>query len=198
MVAMSEADSESLGHGLLLEDVLPLQWHSLEEKAALQQVLKLHESNEEVLRFIGALDEYPSEVGDEYAVISQELARVETKLNLVLGLLGQLMTVHFPLPPSKSVKLNPVGIEWMAEETPHPGEYGLVDIYLNARCPRPLVLPGKVVHIEADQGIYRIVVKFLEMNESIQERLEKLIFRHHRRRVAMVRRRASPESEKLP
>lgn len=195
---MSEADSGSLGHGLLYEDILPLQWHDLQEGSALLEVPRLNESNEEVLRFIGALDEYPSEAGDEHEPLTQDLARVETKLNLLLGLVGQLVAVHFPLPPLKTVKLNPIGVEWMADEALHPGDYGLVEIYFNARCPRPLIFPGKVDRVETTAVGHRVIIQFFELGESIRERLEKIIFRHHRRSVALARRRASPETDKLP
>ena len=121
---MSESDSE-IGHGLQFEDSLPLQWRAVPEQSALSELTKLNENNEEVLRFIGVLDEYPGEIGDEFAPIAQELSRVETKLNLLLGLVGQLLTVHFPLPPLKAVKLNPVGIEWLTDQGPHPGDFGI-------------------------------------------------------------------------
>jgi hypothetical protein len=38
-------------------------------------------------------------------------------------------------------------------------------------------------------------VQFSEMSDTIRERLEKMIFRHHRRRVALARRRLMPDPE---
>ena len=191
---MSEADGE-IGHGLLYEDSLPMQWRAATEQSLLSELHGLNEHNEEVLRFISVLDEYPGEIGDENAPIAQELARVETKLNLLLGLMGQLLTVHFPLPPMKAVKLNPIGIEWLTDQALCPGGFGVAEIYLNPRCPRPLTFPGKVDRVEVtDQG-RRITAQFVALSASVQERLEKIIFRHHRRSVALARRRLSPESE---
>ena len=195
---MSESDSE-IGHGLQFEDSLPLQWRAVPEQSALSELTKLNENNEEVLRFIGVLDEYPGEIGDEFATIAQELARVETKLNLLLGLVGQLLTVHFPLPPMKAVKLNPVGIEWLTDQGhPHPGDFGIVEVYLNPRCPQPLSFPGKVDRVEATGEGYRVMVQFVALSALLQERLEKIIFTHHRRSVALARRHAAPETDKLP
>jgi len=194
---MAECDSE-IGHGVLYEDFLPLQWREVQEQFAFLKISSFNENNEEVLRFIGVLDEFPNEIGDEYAPIAQELTRVETKLNLLLNLVGQLLTVHFPLPPLKAVKLNPVGIEWITDQGPRPGDFGIVEIYLNSSCPRALTFPGKVEGVEDTGNGYRISVQFLALSASIQERLEKIIFRHHRRRVAMARRRLFPESDKMP
>jgi Atypical PilZ domain, cyclic di-GMP receptor len=194
---MTESDSE-IGHGLLYEDLLPLKWRETQEESAFLKIPSFNDNNDEVLRFIGVLDEFPNEIGDEYEPIAQELTRVETKLNLLLSLVGQLVTVHFPLPPLKAVKLNPVGIEWITDQGPRPGDFGIVEIYLNSSCPRALTFPGKVERVEVTGNGYRICVQFLTLSASIQERLEKIIFRHHRRRVAMARRRPFPETYKLP
>lgn len=194
---MSESDRE-IGQGLQLEDSLPLQWRAMQEQAALSELPRLNETNEEVLRFIGVLDEYPGEIGDEFAPIAQELGRVETKLNLLLGLVGQLLTVHFPLPPVKAVKLNPLGIEWIADQGPRPGDFGIVEVYLNPRCPRPLTFPGRVDRVETTGEGCRVLLQFVALSAALQERLEKIIFTHHRRSVALARRHTAPETDILP
>ncbi len=190
---MTDAD-ETLG--LFYEDYLPLQWRTVAEETTALAMPRLNESNDEAMRFIAALDEYPSEALDESAPYTQELVRVETKLNLLLGLVGQLMTVHFPLPPAKAIKLSPGGVEWTEDEELLPGDCGLVEIYLSDRCPRPLIFPGKIERVEAGPDTRRVHVQFTGLSEAIRERLEKIIFRHHRRRVALARRRVSPETDK--
>lgn len=191
---MSEAESTAVGQGLLYEDSLPLQWRPLAEGPALTEVVRQNEFNEQVMGFIGVVDEHPAEVTDEHAPFMQELARVESKLNLLLGLVGQLVAVHFPLPPLRAVRLSPVGVTWIADEALHPGDFGLVEIYLSLRCPHPLTFFGKVDRVEAAAGGYRVNVQFVEMGEMLRGHLEKIIFRHHRRRVALARRRASSET----
>ena len=195
---MTDSDNE-IRHGLLYEDSLPMRWRAVAtEDSLLSDLHGLNENNEEVLRIIGALDEFPGEIDEEYAPIAQELARVETKLNLLLGLMGQLLAVHFPLPKLKAIKLNPIGIEWLTDETLHPGDFGVVEIYLNSQCPRPLTLPGKIHQVEDTDDGQRISVQFATLSASVQERLEKIIFRHHRRSVALARRRLNPEADKAP
>ena len=191
---MTESDAESLGQGLIYEDFLPLQWRASDEQDVASEAARLNENNEEVLRFIGILDEYPSDIGDDREPLSQELVRVEAKLNLLLGLVGQLMMVHFPQPPLRPVKLNARGVEWTAETGPRVGDVGKVEIYLNRRCPRPLILSSRVEDVEAVDHGFRFVVQFSAMSESVHERLEKIIFTHHRRSIAMARRKSSPET----
>lgn len=190
---MSDDEHDILGQGLRYEDSMPLQWHPLAERPAEAEALSLNEANEEVLRFIDALDEYPIESGDEHAPLSQDLARVETKLNLLLGLVGQLLTVHFPLPSVRRVTLSPKGIQWPADTRLQPGAHGWVEIYLNVRCPRPLRLPGRIERVVATADGFLTWVQFEALSESLQDHLEKIIFRHHRRRVALARRRPSSD-----
>lgn len=190
---MSESDTDTLGHGLIYEDSLPLRWREADEQAMVLERLNLRENNEATLRFLAALDEHPNENVDESEPRSQDLVRMETKLNLLLGLVGQLVAAHCPLPPLRTIKLNPNGIEWICDKALRPGECGLVEIYLSTYCPQPLVFPGKVNHIETTKAGYRINVQFVELCEATRERLEKLIFRHHRRSVAIARRRLVPD-----
>jgi hypothetical protein len=188
---MSESDINTLGHALFYEDSLPLRWREADDQVIAFERPILRENNEELLRLIAVLDDHPAENGDETDSHSQDFVRVETKLNLLLGLVGQLVAVHFPLPPSRPVRLNPIGVEWTNAEALRPGDSGMVEIYLSTCCPRPLVLPGKVNQVELATAGYRVSICFTEIDEATRERLEKLIFRHHRRSVAIARRRAA-------
>lgn len=189
---MTESDDAGLGQGLVWTDTLPLRWCSAAPDALAAETLRHHDNNEEVLRFIDALEETPVETGEERQPVAQEMLRLEAKLNLLLGLMGQLLAVHFPLPPARPLRLNPSGIEWTAETGPSLGETGAIEIYLNSRCPRALIFSGRVEQVEAGAEGRRYTVRFTALGESIRDRLEKIIFRHHRRSVALARRRMPP------
>lgn len=184
-----DATHDSFGQGLIYEDMVPLRWRALNEPHTAVELAHLQDGNEEVLRVIGVLDEHLSEGVEEHAPLSQEMTRIETKLNLLLALLGQLFTLHYPQPPARSVKLTPNGVEWVAAEPAQVDDYGVVELYLSARCPRPLVFPGTMVKADATLAGHALAVKFRDLNDVVKERLEKIIFRHHRRRVALTRRR---------
>lgn len=191
---MTDSGTES-EQGLIYEDLLPLKWQALAAEPSSLEMAKLDAGNEEVLRFIDVLDEHPSESTGEHSSINQELAKVEVKCDLLLNMLTQLLGVYFPLPAPANVRLTPFGVQWTSHTAVNPGIYGLVEIYLNSRCPRALVFPARVEHAEQDGQGYRVSVQFSEMSDSIRERLEKMIFRHHRRRVALARRRLVPDPE---
>ena len=184
----SEPTSEQ-EQGLIYEDLLPLQWQALAGEISALEIAKLDAKNEEVLRFIDALDEHPGKSLAEHASVSQELARFEVKFDLILSLVSQLLSVYFPLPTPVHVRLTPSGVHWVSNEAVAPGSRGMVEIYLSNRCPRPLVFSGRVENVEQEELGYRITFQFSELSEPIRERLEKLIFRHHRRSVALARRK---------
>jgi len=185
-----DMNKDALGQGLVYEDMLPLRWRMLDSRHTTLELGRLQDNNDDVLRIIGVLDERLSESGEEHAPLSQEMVRVETKLNLLLALLGQLFTLHYPQPPIKPVKLSAGNVEWVAEEGARIGDYGVVELYLSPRCPRPLIFPGSVVKAEPVAQGYSIGVDFGDLSDVVRERLEKIIFRHHRRGIALARRRA--------
>lgn len=180
--------------GLIYEDLLPVRWQAIADESSMPDLVNLEEKNDEVMRFIDVLEEHHPEHAAEHASIQQELLRVELKFDLLLNLVSQLLSVYFPLPTAIQARLTPKGIQWLSPEAIDPGSHGLVEFYLSSRCPRPLVLPAKVEQLEQEGGQYRVSVHFSHMSESLRERLEKMIFRHHRRGVALARRRATPDS----
>ena len=179
--------------GLIYEDLLPVRWRTSDGGVAPLDIPKFDADNEEVLRFIDVLDEHPSEAAIEHSSLNQELARVEVKFDLLLNLVSQLLGVYFPLPMPVQVRLTPSGIQWISKEIINSGSCGQVEIYLSSRCPRPLIFPSRVEHCEKDGQGYRISVQFSELSDLVRGRLEKTIFRHHRRSVALARRRFTPD-----
>jgi Atypical PilZ domain, cyclic di-GMP receptor len=185
--------------GLLLEDLLPVHWRGSDSEISHLDVAKFDGKNEEVLRFIEVLEEFPNEFGGEHSPLNQELLRVEIKFDLLLSLVSQLLGVYFPLPAPVRVRLTPIGIQWTSNEAVGLGSLGFVEIYLSTRCPRPLTFPARVENIEKDeQQGYRVSALFKELSGPVRERLEKMIFRHHRRGVALARRRVIPDPKTPP
>ncbi|MEJ2573747.1 MAG: PilZ domain-containing protein [Gammaproteobacteria bacterium] len=189
---MAEFETTS-EQGLIYEDLLPVRWQAVADGPSMSELAKLEEKNGEVMRFIDVLEEHHPEHAAEHSSIQQELLRVELKFDLLLNLVSQLLGAYFPLPTAVEARLTPNGIQWLSPEAIDPGSHGLVEFYLSSRCPRPLVLPAKVEQLEQDGRGYRVSVQFSPMSESLRERLEKMIFRHHRRGVALARRRLTPD-----
>jgi hypothetical protein len=183
--------SDALGEGIVYEDTLPLTWEVLEGMPAAEQLIHWSRENERVLHLVAALDEHrPSEFSDEHAS-SNELARLDAKLNLLLELVSDLVALQTGTPAPRPVKVNSQGLVCEVRDAsplPQTGSSVLVSLYLQHDLARPLRLPGKLEHVETlDDGGARLQLRFYDLGESVVDAFEKLIFRHHRRLIAARR-----------
>lgn len=179
--------------GLIYEDVIPLRWSVVTAALTEAQQARLQETNEEALRIIAALDEHPAESSNEHDAVAQELQRLDFKLNMVLDLVGQLLSQHLVLPAPAPVRLGPNSIEWDAPAVPDAGGLVNVEIFLSRKYPRAITLHGRVRQVNALGGARRVQVMFESVSALVQQSLEKFIFRHHRRRIAHARRTPGAE-----
>lgn len=184
---MSNPSSDSSNSGLVYEDVLALRCKVIAGPLVGAELMRMHQSNEEVLRIVHSLDEYYPELTDEHGV-GQELARMDFKLNLLLDLVSEVLAYYHDTPQRTPVKLSVDGIEWQSSQPPELHKLVLMEIYLNNKYPHPIFLPGRVEYVQALVTGSNIRVVFDSLDEIIQAWLEKIIFRHHRRQIASTRR----------
>jgi len=170
---------------LAYEAALPLRWSALITRPDAGERDRIEQRNEEILRSLYALDDYYPESAEEHGV---ELARLDLKLNLVLDLVGELLAYYNEIPKRIPVKLMVDAVEWEALQAPLPNSDVSLEIYLDLKYPRPIVLLGHTQAIKSVLGGYRIRVGFDEMAAVNREWLEKIIFRQHRRHIALARR----------
>ncbi len=179
---MIELSPESLGSGLVLEDRLPLHWRVAETPGGAPQQ---QQANEEILRVILSLDEHHHvEASDENPEYAHEIQRLESKINLILELVSQVLARQLQLPEALAVRLSAHEIEWQTAAAPAIGSALLIEAYLCPRYPRPLMLPATV----KESSGARVRAVFDDLGVPVQDLLEKLIFRHHRRLIAASRR----------
>lgn len=170
--------------GLIFEDVMPLHWVQLTQAPTATQRVQHQEANEDILRTIALLDEHFSETGDEHDVATHGLHRIDFKLNLVLDLVSQVLAHHLTLPEAVNVSFNTDAIQWEGQSTPDPGSTVKIDLYVSRKYPRAIVLYGKVQAVQS----FKTGVALDGVSEIMRDGLDKLIFRHHRRRIAHTRR----------
>jgi hypothetical protein len=180
------SDTIVLYDELAFQDMLPLAWH-VQTHAADRDTLAGHmERNTRLLQAREALDQLgPVEKSDENAPNSADLMRLELKVNLLLDLVGQILTTNRPRPAAVPVRFNAQGVVWKsAGPLPEAGSHGIVDIYLHNCLAEPLRMPGRVSNATPDG---HVKVRFTPVSETVSDLLEKLCFRRHRRQIAGAR-----------
>lgn len=191
-------EPEPLSDGLVLEAVMPLNWGEekgvrphfpLDGKWGLTPFSAFpSEKNERLLRVALLSDEHPPERVDEEIGHPGELQRIESKLDLVLELLAELLTDSDAGMQPRSVRLGARGLEWVEPgQAPAIGSTVVVSFVPDPGLPRPLSFHTRVLEVLPEAQGSRVRVRFEVEGDAVRELLERLIFRHHRRQVAQMR-----------
>lgn len=166
-------------------DKLPLRWRPFNSPPELPLLASFKDRNLRVLQAAAAMEESVGEKRpDDAAPHSADLQRLESKVNLLLDLVGQLVAANQGRPAAAPVKFNARGASWRSAGPLQPGSRGVLEIWLRESLVEPLHLAGQVESVAPDG---RVTVRFDAQDKAVEEMLEKLAFRHHRRRVASSR-----------
>lgn len=144
---------------------------------------RLVERNLSTLASIAAIEERRAEGADDDSPVLQELARLDAKLNALVDVINRLLTPVESLPARNSLTFNALGAVMPAQEVPDSTQV-LLRLHFDA-CPSlPLELPARVER-QLDDG--RVFLAFEPASDVLTAALERLVFRHHRRKVAETR-----------
>jgi hypothetical protein len=133
----------------------------------------------------------------------EALSNLETKIDLLILLVSNGIQGLEPLPPSYPCLLGGHDLVWEttpSEDAPiNSGEVCVV-LFLRPRIAMPLFLPGVLQissipdSLSAAETLVRHHLRF-QLDERVQESLDRLIFRHHRRAVARRKDQIHPSVE---
>lgn len=184
------AQGELPGGGLACEDVLPLRWQTVPGRPEEGVLLRVNEGNEVLMRFLVTLDDHQNRLAEDLSDVALELSRIESKVNLLLELVSQVLRQEIGMPEPRPVRFSGGGLRWPeTDETPAPGQMLELALYLYPAYPRPLQLFGEVTAVERgdeEDGAW-VTVGFVGLSASVRDVLEKIVFRRHRRSVAQRR-----------
>ena len=183
----NELQSET---GPVYSDTVPLKWKVLKDTPDAAHLVQMNESTEEILRIFYVLDEYHAEPEDEHNPLAQELKRIDFKVNLVLDLVGQILSNSLSIPAPVDMQLSAQGIAWLNTKAPDVGDLIHMEIYLKPKFPRPINMYARVKSTDPVQTNLRIEAHFEYMSEQVSNWLEKIVFRQHRRMIAQTRHKA--------
>jgi len=154
-------------------------------------IARHNERNLHVLRALLSLDERKPEGNpDEESPLSQELQRMESKINVLLDMVDRMLMPASLLPPRQPVRFNAVGAVLPGSVLP-PGDSLLLRLHFDVCRALPLEIPARRGRF-VDAGT--VFVCFCDVSEVVQDGLERFVFCHHRRKVAEARLIASGEN----
>jgi hypothetical protein len=163
---------------LLHVAVEPLVWPLPQARAQ-----ALAESNGNALAAIAALEERRVESADDDNPLMLEIRRMDAKLTALVEIVDRLLVPADTLPARHLVRFNARGAV-LGEELPLPGDAVLLSLRFDHCRSLPLELPA-LREMPLDDG--RTFVRFPTVNEALGDAIERLVFRHHRRKVAEPR-----------
>ncbi len=179
---------DSAPAGLAYTDNISIVWREVDREPDQQHLAMVNASNETFLRDLKLLGDggQPRELTEASADFSQELHRLDLKLNLVLDLVSTLIYRDADIPEPCPVRVAADGLSWRGH-VPAPGSIVYVELYIQRGLPKPLCCYGEVVSTlaEYEDGVARL--EFVGLTGGTRTWLEKLIFRHHRKEVAFRR-----------
>lgn len=144
----------------------------------------VEERNLQVLNTLAALEERRSEPAEDGNAVMQELQRLDNKLNVLVDIVGRLITPDGELPPRYAIRLNAVGAEIPTSQLPAQAGSYFLKVHFDACRALPLMLPVRFDPVHAyGHGFVTLDVH----GQAVQDGLERLVFRQHRRKVAEAR-----------
>lgn len=173
---------DPLAGSLSHSEALSVVWQATPALADGLELAELNRRAGALLGLLGSLDE-PSPLPDDEPQISAQLQRLDQKLDLLLGLVGQWLARDLAVPAPQPVRLGVRGALWQASLPPGPG---CLTLYLRPALPVALQLPARLQAL-ADGNL---LAEFQGLDPSVMDALERYIFRQHRRAVAQARRPA--------
>jgi len=122
----------------------------------------------------GPYDELPGHEGTE---------ALEARINLLVAMMGIWMRRQVTAPRSVPVVLGEETLCWDDTEAPPQDAQLLVELYLSARFPLPLVLPVQVVRVEeaAEDDRRHIATRLVGLSAGTRQGIARVVFRYHRR-----------------
>ena len=185
-------DNGNTTAGLSFTDNISLAWKVVDYEPDDDHLALVNESNESFLRAVSAIGEFARDVSEDAPDISQEIARLDSKLNLLLDLVSRLIYAQLEIPEITEVTISSDTIAWSGGNLPPPGQTVFLEVYIQRGTPKPLCFYGVVTSSDKEYAAGRATVSYLGLGGTAQAWLDKLIFRHHRRTIAY---RKSQDSE---
>lgn len=182
------AETELFGQALTCQAVLPVQFTPGERPLMQQQA-------EAMLKGLAVAEDSRGEDPDDRGEAPQSMQRLEAKLDLIVSLLGKLVSQQSAPLPVRPLRWSHLGLRIDAEAAldVRPGDAGIVTLQPVAWLSDTIELPVQVLATSASHadGGQHLWLRFGTLTAGLEDALTRHLFRMHRRQVAEARQIAS-------
>ncbi len=184
---MTDSKTEPLSTAIEVAKIFPLTWREILEQESVNLILETALLNEQLLTSFANLEENRLDQSDKGSSEDTHLNILENKINMLTQLMQYYLSLNCKLPAGKMVHLNSAGLAWQERDNPKVdiGKILLVEVFINTSFPRPIELLCRLDDIEKKDLSYFMYCSFFKINDVVLDLLEKFIFRHHRREIAI-------------
>jgi hypothetical protein len=182
---------DPLKDNLVCRQVIPLRWHKLNERMTDNQWMLIQNDNQRLMEVLLSGEDLIDIEQQRDKELYKEIRKLDAKLNLLMGWLGQIIGQQQPTPAPQSVNLSSKGLQF------HSNLHGgtviaendelFMELFLEPRYPQPFIVVAKVIGVHPQNDGREFSVRFTQLSEQSQLWLDKYIFRLHRRQVALTR-----------
>ena len=185
---MQDASWQDYSERVTYDDGLHASCVALPEPPGDLQRAAMRDRNLSVLGTLAVFNERRSDVADEESPVGQDMQRLDSKLNVLMAMLDQLLQRDAELPPRVRVSFNAIGALLPVALWPAGQDHALVRLHFDGCLALPLEM---VARRGQERDADHVFVVFESMDEATCDAIERLVFRHHRRKVAERRSTAS-------
>ena len=179
---MVDAMSEDINEGLVFAGSIPLTSRLIEELPGDTEMAFVNEKNEHTHR--ASLLSTETVEGDEHDEVLMHLKRQELKIDLLMDMMGEVLAQHSDIPKEHWVRLRTAGVQWQETGKSLSIHDKLeINLFVTPPIPRPVTFFAVVESI--DNSL--VSASFQGVSQTVQDSLDKIIFRHHRRTIAQSR-----------
>ena len=144
----------------------------------------INDRNASVLVAVSALMDRRSDTAEDDNALTQEVARLDAKLNVLMEIVNRLLLPQAGLPPRVALRFNAAGAVLPWSGLPAVGQPVLLKIHFDVCRALPLELPGVRTAGPSDGKGF---IAFEGLTEAVRDGIERLVFRQHRRQIAEAR-----------
>jgi hypothetical protein len=162
---------------------LPLQWRVLDRLPDHDHLARSDERNTALLNALTLIEEATVRQTEEPSPLIAQMERLEAKFDLVLTLLTEALLPESAAPGPVAMRISSRGMVFDAGAPIAAGTVIELSVHFSASLPRPVVLYGVVAEASAGEEGH-VPVEFRRLGPGVIERLERLVFRRHRRSIA--------------